>query len=210
MVGKPVVKGDLKSADEKVMAAFEVNRFEAKILKMQVPWEGARIFISEPVSFSFIDPKPTYLVLRVGDLQLDRLLKLIAGEKAGGTGILFGSAPVIFAPDGGFMPGSSRLESQAEGQLNISPDVLLGDSPQMQMAREALTNFTYNKLLITSDTDEKGKLSIVLAIEGSNPNFQNGRAVKLRVNLTGDVLELLEQTLLPSADPKQFLERNHE
>ncbi len=210
LAGKPAIKGELKSADEKVATVFEVNRFEAKILKMQVPWEGAKVFTSEPVSFSFIDPKPTYLVLRVSNLELDRLLKLITSDKASGTGVIGGSAPVVFAPDGGFMPGSSHFETKAEGQLHISPDVLAGDSQQMQMARDALTNFTYSKLVLTSDTDPKGKLSILLAVSGSNPNFQNGRAVNLNVNLTGDVLELLEQTLLPSADPKKFLERNNE
>ncbi len=210
MAGKPAIKGDLKSTDAKVAAAFEVNRFEAKVLKMQVPWEGANIYTDEPFTFSFIDPTPVYVVLRVANLRLERLLNLLTSDKASGTGVINGSAPVVFAHDGGFMPGETHFEAKEEGKISISPEALPGDNPQMQMAREALTDFTYSKLLLTSKTDEKGKLSVSLQIAGHNPNFQEGRPVNLNVNLTGDVLELLEQTLLPSADPKKFLERNNE
>lgn len=202
----PRVSGNLASADKAVDITFTANHAEVALKSVRLPWEGAKVS-AEDIVYSLVNPVPTYVILYVENLDMAHLLHLVTGERASGTGKLSGAVPVVFAADGGFMPGKARLEVKGGGTLTLSPEALPGDSPQMQMARDALTGFHYEHLILTSETDKTGLLSIHLEIGGNNPNAFEGRPVKLNVNLTGDVLQLLEQTLIPSADPRKFLEQ---
>ena len=77
------------------------------------------------------------------------------------------------------------------------------------MARELLQNFHYTKLKIAlsskDDKDKKNKTVLSLALEGNNPTALNGRKVNLNINITGDVLPLLQQSILPFNDLKQLM-----
>lgn len=226
---RPEINGELHSAEKAVAATFvlkktlprtvEVHSADGKevglmpgygflltLPEAQIPWEGA-IISAKDIQYVFDDPKPLYLILYVKKLELAHLLNLVIGDKATGTGSIGGAVPVIIAPDGSFKPGEGHFTAEGEGIISVSPDALPGENSQMQLAREALSNFHYEKLLLTSTTDDNGKLSLSLEIEGNNPDAFDGKPVKLNVNFTGDVLELLQQTLIPSSDPRQFLEK---
>jgi len=202
----PQIGGAFESKDKQVSADFVLDTINLRVKNIRLPWEGAKIS-AKNIEYSFITPEPIYVILYVDHLQLGRLLNLITGDKATATGFVAGAVPVVFAPDGGFMPGAAKLISKDTGIITIAPELLAGDNTQMEMARTALSNFHYKNLSLTSQTDKDGKLSITLEIEGNNPNAFDGKSVKLNVNLTGDVLELLEQSLLPSANPTKFLEQ---
>ena len=72
--------------------------------------------------------------------------------------------------------------------------------------REILEDFGYTRLSIAMNSDKKNNLGILMSIEGSNPAVYNGRAVKLNVNLTGDVLDFIRQNIMLLTNPESILE----
>ena len=59
-------------------------------------------------------------------------------------------------------------------------------------------------------SDANGKLQLKVSLAGHNPTVQNGKPVKLNVNLGGDVLGLIDNQLLSIIAPTQLLRKNHD
>ena len=53
---------------------------------------------------------------------------------------------------------------------------------------------------------QEDKSKITLTLEGNNPEAFEGRPIKLNVNIGGDVLPLIQQSILPLNDVKQLLD----
>ena len=64
------------------------------------------------------------------------------------------------------------------------------------MTRNILKNFNYNQLQVDISEEGADRIAILLALKGSNPNVQNGRAVHLNVRLGGDVLEFIRSNVI--------------
>ena len=65
-----------------------------------------------------------------------------------------------------------------------------------------MKNFNYNQLQVDISEEGAGEIVILLALKGSNPNVQNGRAVHLNVRLGGDVLEFIRSNVIMITQPE--------
>ncbi len=204
--GNPEVTGAFADASGKYGARFTARANELILEDVMLEWQQAKVS-SKKIIIPLAGDVPIRLPLAVQNLPLATLLSMLSG-KASGTGNVSGNIEIILYPDGRFSIGGGRFGTQQNGLIQLSPEALPGDQPQIKIAREALSNFHYTELSLTTSTAKDGRPIIRLTLEGNNPEALNGRPVKLNVNLSGDVLEMLQQSLLPLADPRKYLEKD--
>ena len=84
----------------------------------------------------------------------------------------------------------------------MPPDVIPGGGQQIEMTRNILKNFNYNQLQVDISEEGADRIAILLALKGSNPKVQNGRAVHLNVRLGGDVLEFIRSNVIMITQPE--------
>ncbi len=135
-----------------------------------------------------------HLSLSVSDLDMNRLVELQQFQDLSVTGTLEGRLPVMIHPDGVSIAGG-RLTSRQEGRLHYRLDPALGESavnPAIWPALKALSDFRYELIDAGIDYQPDGELSVRLRIEGSNPEFENGRPIHLNINSQQNVLSLLK------------------
>lgn len=201
-----VLSGSVHDAKRAYSGEFNYKDKALTISRVRLPWEGATI-VSEKIVVDIGKDKPVVIPVAVSQLPLETLLNKLLKEKATGTGMVSGGVVLTIYPDKTFAISNGNLQADKSGIIKISPDALPGDNKQLQLTRDVLSNFHYNILSIKTSADKDGKTAIALAIEGNNPDAYDARVVKLNINLTGDVLDLLNQTLLPLADPLQYLQK---
>lgn len=202
------ISGALASADKSASGNFTANAQEAVLEHVKLLWQQAEIR-ADKIRIAIAKPAPVRLLLNVRNLPLEVLLDMVPDKKATGTGMVSGVLDVTITPEGKFSVGASKFTTGKGGLFKLAPEVLPGDQPQVQMAREALSDFHYSDLTLALSPDKQKEVIMHLVIEGNNPSVFNGRAVKLQVNFSGDVLELFQQTLLPMADPAEFITQEH-
>ncbi len=64
------------------------------------------------------------------------------------------------------------------------------------MAIDALKNFHYKVLDIDASYAENGKMTLVIRLEGRNPEMRNSRPVNFNLNVTEDVPSLVKSLML--------------
>ena len=200
------VSGELHDAKRAHESRFTIMPKEVLLHAIHLPWQGAKVS-AQKVRIALGERQPIHIPLRIENLPLTTLLAMISSDKASGTGTVSGKVELIIFPDGRFDVRDGKFAAKKSGLIQLSPDALPGEGAQMDIARTALSNFHYKDLSLMLSPDKQGKPLIRLNLEGNNPNAFNGRTVKLNVNLSGDVLELLQQTVMPMADPTRFIEK---
>ena len=209
---RAIIKGFFL-ADDASQLTFNVNYIysspDKSLLTVEafsIPWGGGKVS-AKNIRISFEEKAPIAADLKVEGVFADDLLRQITGNRATATGRISGSLPVTIAPDKSIVFRNGLLQSDAPGILTVSPDIIPGDNAQVALVREILKNFHYDSLSLQLDSGADGKSELNLAIEGKNPQVQQGRAVKMNVNLKGDVLDLVQQNLSWLTDPKKIMER---
>ena len=212
--GKIDAKGDFASADNTHSAAFTLHydsdNAVASVLTITsaaLPWKGGMVSTRNAV-IQLAGDRESALTLTVKNVPLGDLLQGATGGKATATGAVSGTVPLRIAKDGSITFEAGNLSANDAGTIVLSPDAIPGDNQQVSLLREVLSDFRYRTLSMAVDSGKDEKLSMLLSLSGNNPNVYNGREIKLNVRLTGDVLNLLQQSVVPLADPKRLLEMN--
>ena len=144
-------------------------------------------------------------------MPIESLLKLLTNDTATATGVVSGTLPLTITAEGKITPGKGSLKSEEAGIINMPPDTIPGDNQQVTLVRDVLKNLHYSLLSLELDTEDDKTLSVTLAVEGNNPDVEKGRPVKLKVHLSGDLLNLISQNLKLMTDPTKFIEQeSHE
>lgn len=173
----------------------------------QFPW-GEGIISTKDVKISPANGQPIRLPLQLENVQLLSLLAAVSDGKVQGTGIINGTLPLTYFPDGRIALHEGGFQAAGSGQISVSPDALpAGTDGNLEMVRTALKNFYYDTLKITVSSGANDTPVIQLAVEGKSPDAFGERPVKLNVNLTGDVLPLLQQSIIPVNDVRKLLEQ---
>lgn len=176
------------------------------ILSASMPWHEGKIStggITMPLSGV---KKDMSLTLKVEKVSLDALMQLLTGKKASATGLVSGNVPITIKKDGSLVIHNGTLQAEAPGIISLSEDAIPGENEQLQLVRQILKKLNYNVLSVSLENDKDGKLAIRMALEGMNPDFQEGHPVKLNVQLGGDVLGFLQQNVMLLFDPKKILQ----
>ena len=208
------ISGALQSKDELYKLNFDYNHsFDKEIVSVlsitsaQMPWKQGNLRLTGlkiPVS----QDRALSMNIQVDRVSVDELLGAMTGQKVNATGYVSGSLPVTIGTKGNITVGRGKLDATGPGTINMPPDAIPGDNKQVALARDILADLNYNVLSISTNSDDQGDMSVAMKVEGSNPAVYNGRDVKLNVNLTGDVLDFIQQNVMLFTKPQNLWEHN--
>ena len=210
------VAGTLRGPDEGWQGRFTYHQpltagaGRLTVAQAQMPWQGGRIIVRDAVA-----PLDGRGVMRatveIRQVALDEVLRDATGKRASGKGTVSGVLPVQRLADGTLIVEGGHLAADAPGSIAVTPDLIPGDNPQIALLRDLLQDLRYQVLSLGFDSGADHKLTIKLSLEGHNPAVQNGKPVKLNINLSGDVLDVLQHNLTAFTDPRKLAPtRDHE
>ncbi len=143
--------------------------------------------------------------LEVDNIPLQKLLDLQGSKKIYATGTIKGSIPVKIT-DQLFEIKEGGMSAEQSGQIiyATTPEERAAANQGLRTTYEALSNFLYIQLLSTISMAPDGKSVITVQLKGTNPDFQNGRAIELNLNVQQNLLDLL-RTLSISSNIDQVI-----
>lgn len=204
--------GTLTNADKTYNASFTVlvdTNASAKntltVKSASFPFKQGVISAKNTV-IPFDRSKNITLALDVKKVSLNELMQTLTGERVTATGTVSGRMPVILRPDGSYTLGKGTLKADSKGLIQMPPEAIPGDNEQTRLVRDILENLHYSLFSAAVDTSGNEGLVVRLSLEGNNPDVYNGRIVKLNVNLTGDVLDFIQQNAMLITNPEKLLE----
>lgn len=205
------IEGTVKSGDGLWHARFALDLPAEKsampllrIVKAGMPWKEGRL-AAENVAVQLKGDKPVKLALEVSNVSIAELMGALTGDRVSATGAISGTLPVLVKRIGEIQLLQGELKAGGPGSITMPPDVIPGDNEQVALVRQILENLQYTSLSITTSVGEDGETGVLMTLEGNNPKVYDGRPVKLNVNLTGDVLEFIQQNILLLTSPETLL-----
>lgn len=180
-----------------------LSNTDIAIKTAHIPWGGGQIAV-QPVTLPIAMDKPIPLAIDIKEVDLESLLGAVSDGKIQGSGKVSGTLPIIYHPDGHITLQEGGAQALSDGTISVPPSFLPGDNEQLTIARTTLENFHYTTLQIRV-LSQGDAATIQLVLEGNNPDAMQGRPVKLTVNLSGDILPLIQQSVLPINDLKQLM-----
>lgn len=150
-----------------------------------------------------------YLPLAVTGLQLSAVLGLMQDPALDGSGTLDGSLPLRLAAMQPVVEQGWLAARPPGGALAYvtAANVLAGiEQPALRLTLRAVQDLRYQRLESRVDYSEGGVLSLGVNLLGSNPEIEGGRPIQLNLNVTQNLLDLL-QSLRLSDDIEQQLQR---
>jgi hypothetical protein len=208
---KIIIEGKLSSNEGAYKSIFRIEYFinEQKksylqIIETALPWNGG-IVSTENVTVPFDGMQSLSLNLKVQQVSLASIMQRLTGKKTLATGAISGLLPVRVEANGAITVRAGKLIAEQPGIIAMPPESIPGDNEKVDAARSILKNFHYSLLSIDLDQDKNNKLSALMKLEGNNPDVYGGRAAKLNVHLSGDVLNFFQQNLLILTNPQKLL-----
>lgn len=196
-----LLTGDIAGIDKKTSCSFIFNYLvgdektaNIKITKAAIPWNEGMLS-AQNISIPLYSKNPVSINLKVKQVSLNSLLASATGNRATATGVVSGTLPVVINRDGSFIVKKGDLKAEDKGKIMLSPDVIPNDTPQVALLRDVLKDFHYAVFAMGIESANDKQLSMLLSLEGNNPDVYNGRAVKLNVHLSGDVIDLVTRSM---------------
>ena len=150
-------------------------------------------------------------VVIVNKLDLAKLLEWQQVEGMSGSGYLDAHLPFDLT-DNGLSMQAGLVEARVPGgKLRYIPDQrvknMAESNSNIKMLVDALNNFIYSELSATSNYSSDGKLLLEVALKGKNPDFQQGKAINLNVNIEENILKLLKSLRLGEEISKKIADQ---
>lgn len=191
--------GPLRAAASYRASTKDALRGRLQLDQAQLQLLGGRVS-AEPALLDFSAAEQR-MTLDIQGLELATLFAVYPTEGLSGRGTLDGRLPVLLR-DGEFMVDAGAVAAREPGGvLRYQSDKLQRLAQSNAGMRElagALENFNYTVLSSQVDYAQDGTLQLGLRLQGSNPNFQQGRQVNLNVNLQENIPALLTSLQLSS------------
>lgn len=179
--------------DLSLAAGFAEGNVHIKTLQMSV-FDGT-------LSTSNINLDPQHIefktLLKLDGIELGELLGVEQGIE--GSGILDGQLPVVVSGRSITMSHGELKARKPGGIIRYTgtvPAAAIKSSPELQLAVDALKNFHYKVLDINASYAENGRMTLVVRLEGRNPEMKKSRPVNFNLNLTEDVPSLIKSLML--------------
>ncbi len=146
---------------------------------------------AEPFSYA-LSSGSAKLDVTLEALSLAEILALV-GDDIRGEGSLSGSLPVVLAADVPSIHGGRVVAEAPGGVIRVAPDfAALTGQPGLDFAIAALTDYRFETLETSVDYTEDGELTLGVSLEGVNPEVEKGRPIHYNLNITQNVLVLLQ------------------
>ena len=167
---------------------------------------------SEPFQLDFGQDKNQILV-KLEHINLHDIVQLEQQASIQGTGVLDGQIPIEITRGSIEVAHGSLSARTPGGIIRYLPtekvSILAKTNPSVKMVVDALSNFQYHVLEITSDYKPTGDLSLQVHLEGENPDWQAGQPVHLNLNLEENIPALLRSLQL-SGDITERVRKQYE
>ena len=154
---------------------------------------------SEPFKLDFGQDKNQFLV-KLEHINLHDIMQLEQQASLQGTGVLDGQIPVEIRRGSIEVTHGSLSARTPGGVIRYLPtekvSILAKTNPSVKMVVDALNNFQYHVLEVTSDYKPTGDLSLQVHLQGENPDWQAGQPVHLNLNLEENIPALLRSLQL--------------
>lgn len=170
-----------------------------------MPWKEGRLTLKN-VKIPLGQSRAINFSIQVEHVSIDELLGAMTGQRVTATGYVSGVIPLTINKKGELIFGEGQLSAIEPGMISLPPDIIPGDNEQIVLARNILADLNYTGLSIALNNDNQGNLGVTMNVEGHNPAVYDGRAVKLNVNLTGDVLDFIKQNAILFTRPQDLWE----
>ncbi len=154
------------------------------------------------------------LKLKITHLKLQKLLAMAVGPTVSAEGTLSGGIEIDYGQKRAKILG--HLDSDSQGWIRYRATVQnqvkglqTSDTP-VSILNNYLFNFHYNKLELDISTEKNYDMKAVLGAYGQNPDYLNGKPLKLNINLEQNLLAALRSMVLSydlPAQLKQTLEK---
>lgn len=151
------------------------------------------------------------LGLSLKAFPLEQMLTEMTQGSVNATGSVSGSFPVQYnLKKQRWLWKSGTLKADAPGVLHLGEGVLPSSVENLKMVSDLLSNLTYKdlELSIGPDPENPQKPLIEMKVEGNNPLVMDGKPVKLKVRLSGDILETIQSSILPLTNPEGMVKGN--
>ncbi len=205
------ITGDLASADPLTHATFALSyplnapeKAQGRLISAALPWNKGILSVKDTI-IPLGRNQDIRMTLHVEHIPVQALMTMLTGKETLATGVLSGAIPITFKSDGSLAIGKGALRTEQPGIMSLNPETIPGDNEQIALVRDVMKNLHYTLLSISMNGEPDRALSVIMAVEGNNPDVAQGRPVKLNVQLTGDLLNFVQQSLLSLLDPHMFL-----
>jgi len=147
-------------------------------------------------------------IVQLNGIPLQKLLDLQGTKKISATGTVRGRIPVVLDGDSFSIPDGG-MDAEHSGQIvySTTPEERSAANAGMRITYEALGNFLYSELVSTITMTPDGESRISLQLKGYNPDFQNGRAVNLNLNIDQNLLDLFRSLSISSGIEQEITEK---
>lgn len=126
-------------------------------------------------------------------IELHQVMRVYPTEGLAGSGTIDGQLPLIVNLDG-VRIDKGKLEARSPGNLRFRSSELQSmakNNPALDVLNRALDDFYFQVLKSDLNFDKDGKLILYIRLEGSNPEFENGRPIHFNFNLEQNLYALL-------------------
>jgi hypothetical protein len=210
------IQGKAANAERSYRATFDLSynladhKQSTLLLRdVRMPWNGGVVGLTK-ARFPLAKKQATTFTLIVEHVPMETLMKSFAGTQVTGTGTVSGTIPVTMAADGSLRFHEGTLKADSDGVIAIAPGLIPGDNTQVTLVRDVLKNLHYTTLSVAVQSTDDKKLSILMTVEGKNPDQENARPVRLKVQFNGDVLSLIRENVMAISKPQQLLEQRNQ
>lgn len=141
-----------------------------------------------------LDNERLIFYVDLSQLDIARLLAEYPATEIQGSGVVSGVLPIQWTPDGFFIEEGVVASHPPGGQIQYRSERVrqMAESNMfVDIVMQALDDFHYSELSGTVGYSEDGKLFLGLVLEGQNPALEQGRPVRLEVNVEEDLPALL-------------------
>lgn len=159
-----------------------------------------------------VDPKKPEIgtVLRVDQVDLAELFKLINVDGIGGMGRLDGNIPLRLAGKR-IRISNGMLAASGPGVLRLGsgkvPAAIGQAGESAKVALDALTDFRYETLVLELNQADNGAGTILIKLQGSNPAVLDGRPFNFNIKFESDFDRLTDLIIGSMAAAQELLRK---
>lgn len=159
-----------------------------------------------------VDPaRPTIdTVVSLHQVDLEEFFTLVGVDGLSGSGRLDGTIPMTATP-GTIMVRDGRLTTSGPGVLRLNstalPKQITEAGESMTLVLQALNDFHYDSLSIDLAREAAGDGTILLKLQGKNPNVLDGRTFHININLQSNFDRLIDIALRSMEAAQTLLRR---
>lgn len=182
-----------------------VNNTEFTLEDMR--WQmGKGQFYTKETTVDLANLNNSRFTLWVKEIQLADLIALDP-EQFRATGTLSGKIPFVIQ-NGNTLIERGYVSTNAPGTIYYTPPFSqIGKREKnLELVFSLLTEFHYDSLSLALHNTSPSHVDMLFKMKGLNPDVQEGRMVHLNINLSGNILEMIQSGLAVYQMPLNLIE----